>query len=91
MEAENISPCSSCHSTNRNTFTAEIAIHFPGLKGLNKPIVWVFPKVLVCLNCGCSEFNVPEKELQVLQTGEQVEGAVVHWQSPGDNHNRNNN
>lgn len=91
MEAGNLAHCSSCHSTNRDTFNAEIAIHFPGLKGLNKPIVWVFPKLLVCLNCGCSEFTVPEKELIALQTGEPVEGAVVHWRSQGDNHNRSNN
>ena len=37
-----------------------IAIHFPGLKGLDKPVVWVFPKLLVCLNCGFTEFVVPK-------------------------------
>ena len=87
MEAENISHCTSCHSTNQNIFTAEVAIHFPGLKGLDKPIVWVFPKLLVCLDCGRSEFMVPERELKVLQTGLPVEGAVV-WRPEGDNHNR---
>jgi hypothetical protein len=44
----------------------EIAIHFPGVKGLEKPIVWVFPEVLVCLSCGNAEFVVPERELRVL-------------------------
>ena len=39
-------------SANQRTFNGEIAIHFPGLEGLGKPIVWVFPKVLVCLICG---------------------------------------
>jgi len=87
MEAESISFCSSCHSTNQNTFTAEVAIHFPGLKGLGKPIVWVFPKLLVCLDCGCSEFMVPERELKVLQTWLPVEGDVV-WRPEGKNHNR---
>jgi hypothetical protein len=37
----------------------EIAIHFPGVKGLEKPIVWVFPEVSVCLSCGNAEFVVP--------------------------------
>jgi hypothetical protein len=43
-----------------------IAIHFPGLQGLDKPIVWVFPKLLVCLNCGAAQFAIPESELSVL-------------------------
>ena len=54
-----------------------MALHFPGLDGLNKPIVWVFPKISVCLDCGLAEFIVPEKELEVLRTGAPVEGAVV--------------
>ena len=87
MEAESISSCCSCHSINQNSFTAEVAIHFPGLKGLGKPIVWVFPKLLVCLDCGYSEFMLSERELKVLQTGLPVEGAVV-WQPEYDNHNR---
>jgi hypothetical protein len=51
--------CKSCGSDEQRKFTAEIAIHFPGLSGLEKPIVWVFPKLLVCLNCGTAEFSVP--------------------------------
>jgi hypothetical protein len=44
--------CKKCLSGNFKTFNGEIAIHFPGLEGLSKPIVWVFPTVLVCLECG---------------------------------------
>jgi hypothetical protein len=57
----------------------EVAIHFPGLKGLDKLIVWVFPKVFACFECDHTIFRVPERELKVLQTGLPVEGAVV-WQ-----------
>jgi hypothetical protein len=46
-----------------------MAIHFPGLKNVNKPTVWLFPEVLICLDCGVSEFTVPETELRVLVTG----------------------
>ena len=49
------------------SLNGEIAIHFPGLVGLDKPIVWIFPKVLVCLNCGFTEFGIPEAELRRLQ------------------------
>ena len=69
--------CKSCQSQNQRDLNGEIAIHFPGLKGLDKPIVWVFPKLLVCLDCGFSEFTVPERELSVLVKGGAVEGAVV--------------
>ena len=44
---------------------------------MNKPVVWVFPTISVCLDCGRAEFVVPEKELEVLRTGVPVEGAAV--------------
>jgi hypothetical protein len=59
-------PCKSCETDNQSKFPADIAIHFPGLKNIDKPIVWVFPELLVCLNCGNAEFVVPERELRVL-------------------------
>ena len=59
--------CKSCQSQSQRNFNGEIAIHFPGLKDLDKPIVWVFPKLLVCLDCGFTEFLVPETELLVLR------------------------
>jgi hypothetical protein len=62
--------CKSCGSDRQKKFTGEIVIHFPGLKNVDKPAVWVFPDVLVCLNCGSAEFAVPEAELRVLVTGE---------------------
>ena len=61
---------------NQREFNGEICIHFPGLKGLNKPLVWVFPKVLVSLDCGFAGFPVPERELSVLVKGTAVEGVV---------------
>jgi hypothetical protein len=62
--------CKSCQSENQRTFNGEIAIHFPGLKGLDKPIVWVYPKLLVCLNCGFTEFAIPETEFRQLMEGD---------------------
>jgi hypothetical protein len=69
--------CKQCSSDGRKIFTSEIAIHFPGLDGLHKPIVWVFPELLVCLSCGFTEFQLPERELSVLIQGKAVEGANV--------------
>jgi len=69
--------CKRCRSDSHSVFNGETAIHFPGLKGLDKPIVWVFPKLAVCLECGFAEFTIPERELSVLATGEAVAGTVV--------------
>jgi hypothetical protein len=69
--------CKGCHSDKQSEFNGEFAIHFRGVEGLDKPIVWVFPKLMVCLRCGLTEFIVPERELQVLQQGTPVKGAVV--------------
>jgi hypothetical protein len=58
--------CKSCQSRNQRNLNAEIGIHSPGRKGLNKPLVLVFPQVLVCLDCGFTEFAIPETELERL-------------------------
>ena len=59
-------PCKSCGSVNQSKFRAEMAIHFPGLKNIERPVVWVFPELVVCLDCGTAEFSVPEAELHLL-------------------------
>jgi hypothetical protein len=69
--------CKYCASTNQRPFNGEVAVHFLGLEGLEKPIVWVFPALTVCLDCGGTEFTIPERELSVLVQGVPVEGATV--------------
>ena len=69
--------CKGCGSENQKVFGGEVAIHFPGLASLEEPIVWTFPKLLICLQCGFTEFTVPERELSVLVHGKVVPGAVV--------------
>ena len=58
--------CRRCDFDNTGSFVSEIAIHIPGLNGVNRPIVWVFPEVAVCFGCGFSELIVPEEDLSVL-------------------------
>jgi hypothetical protein len=58
--------CQGCHSPNTHEYTAEINIHFPGMKGLNIPTVWVFPRISICLNCGFTQFTIPDAELETL-------------------------
>jgi len=69
--------CKQCHSERLGNFSGELAIHFTGLTALNKPIVWVFPKLLTCLDCGLTELIVPEPELEVLKHGIPVKEAAV--------------
>jgi hypothetical protein len=68
--------CKSCQSEHQSNLAAEVAIHFPGLKGLDKPIVWVYPKLVVCMNCGFMEFAIPETELRVLRDGTDRSAAA---------------
>jgi hypothetical protein len=62
-------PCKSCESVNQRKFSAEVSIHFPGLQNIDEPVSWVFPEVVVCLDCGTAEFHVPEAELRQLAKG----------------------
>lgn len=62
--------CKSCRSANWRKFTAEINIHFPGMKGIDIPTVWVFPEMSVCMDCGFAGFTVPGAELEKLDSNE---------------------
>ena len=65
----NIMACKSCGSENLHKFMGEIVVHFPGLKNLDKPPVYVCCEVVVCLTCGAAQLAVPEAELRLLQKG----------------------
>jgi len=44
-------------------------IHFSGRTGLDKPGVWVFPKLVVCFGCGLTLLTIPDAELRLLGEG----------------------
>lgn len=62
-------PCAMCAPDRQAEFTAEINLRFPGLEHLNNPGVLVFPKVLICLDCGLARFVTSEAELGQLVSG----------------------
>jgi hypothetical protein len=64
--------CRSCASENQTGFGAEINIHFSGWENLDKPAVLVFPKLLVCLDCGFTEFTLEETDLHLLSKAAAV-------------------
>jgi hypothetical protein len=55
--------------TDVQKFGAEIGVHFSGLANLDKPTLFVFPTITVCLNCGYSVFPMPERELSAIKEG----------------------
>lgn len=68
--------CERCKSTNVRRLRAEICIHFLGLANLDTPGVFVFPELIVCLNCGESEFLVSEEDLRLIRQRTDQETAV---------------
>ena len=68
--------CASCLSSNQMEFPAEIAIHFSGLKNLDRPGPFVFPKLLVCLDCGFAGFTLAESELRLLREDKVASAAA---------------
>jgi len=58
--------CQLCRSSNEAELGAEMVIHFSGLNNLDKPGVWVFSKLLVCLDCGGSHLKIPERKLAAI-------------------------
>jgi hypothetical protein len=62
-------PCPSCASRNQSEFPVEMIIHLTGLKNVTNPGVLLFPRLLVCLDCGFLQYKVPGSELRLLGTG----------------------
>ena len=58
--------CFSWRSENVKAFTSEINIHFPGKANLTKSLL-VYPKLLVCLDCGLADVLLSEDELRNLR------------------------
>jgi hypothetical protein len=61
--------CVSCGSEKQREFSAEMIIHFPGRDGLDKPVVPVLTKLVVCFDCGDTLFTITESELSLLEKG----------------------
>lgn len=66
--------CTSCSSKNLRKFNGELGLHFPGLRGLDKPVVWAFPEILVCLDCGFAAFALEDKPLREARQTYSDEG-----------------
>jgi hypothetical protein len=72
--------CKSCGSVIQRKFKAEMGVRSSELRNLAKPAVWVFPELIVCLDCGATEFTVPKTELRLLA---ETEVAVARNSESG--------
>jgi hypothetical protein len=64
-----LSVCRSCAASHLVELSAEICIHFPGLKGLDVEPILAFPKLNVCLCCGSIQSQLSTKELDCVKEG----------------------
>jgi hypothetical protein len=76
-ESGSVCLASRCGSVNQKKFSAEMEIHFPELKNIRKPVVWVFPELLSAwiaaprnflflkLNCANSQRKMPLPEVNL--------------------------
>jgi hypothetical protein len=62
-------PCKRCGSELGTEYGSEINVHFQGHSDRDNQAVLLFPKLLVCLKCGFSEFTLSESELRLLSKG----------------------
>jgi hypothetical protein len=74
--ADAIFHCDSCASSNLIELSGEVCLHFPGITGLKKKPFFVFPRFLVCLDCGFLRSQLSAEDLaQVRKVIASVEGA----------------
>jgi len=76
--------CPSCRSAKQAELTAEMLIHFPGLKNSDEPGVLLLPKVTVCLDCGSSRFIVSGSKLAYVAEHTPVDKATTLEESASD-------
>jgi len=76
--------CLSCQSVKQVELTAEMLIHFPRLKRLDKPGVFLFPRLMVCMDCGFSRFTVAKTELESIAKDTLTHESSTMEQNVGD-------
>ena len=68
--------CQSCASWNLVRLSTEICLHFPGLSGLERGPIFVFPKLTICLDCGFLHSRLSAEELRPIKESVSGEGVA---------------
>jgi len=69
--------CPACRLDNQMEFSAEMMVHLGGIKNLDNSGVVLFPKVLVCMDCGFSQFTVQKAALAMLASDSPTSERVT--------------
>jgi hypothetical protein len=64
--------CLVCKSVNQAEFPSEMNIHLSCTEDRNRSSVFLFPQVLVCLDCGSSLFAIAKAELSQLDGADKL-------------------
>jgi hypothetical protein len=68
--------CLLCASNHQAEFSAEMMIHLTSFKHLDQTDVLLFPKLLLCLDCGFAQFTATHDTLaQLAKPAAQSEAA----------------
>jgi len=75
MEGESMK-CASCGSDDQAEFPTEMSIHLR--RSPRQPGTLVIQTVRICMDCGFSQFTVPDAELRELAHDKSMD--QVRWQ-----------
>lgn len=67
--------CTGCLSSNQVEMHTEINIHYSSLAYPGNPGIFVFPTVMICLDCGVSQFTLKEEDLAQIAAHSRKAGA----------------
>lgn len=63
--------CPSCGSDDQAEFASEMSIHLR--RSSRQPGTLVLQTILICMDCGFSQFTMPEAELRELVHGKAMD------------------
>jgi hypothetical protein len=76
--------CPSCRSNYQAEFGSEMIVHLSGRENRDKPGVWVFSKLSICLDCGFLQSKIPASELAQLAASTPTSERLVGEQAGED-------
>ena len=89
--------CVQCASNNEAEFPTELVFHFFGLQGLDKPGIFLYPKILVCYTVAFRGSRRPQPKRHYLRktlcsrSQETAEKLSTYTEPPQDRSRRSEN
>jgi hypothetical protein len=74
--------CLACASNNHVELSAAIVLNLATFQNADRACAELFPKLLVCLDCGFTRFNVSQHELASLAAGTQTAERLTRQAHP---------